>query len=88
MPAEYTCDKCGSQDGAQEDWDGEILCSYHKAEKEMSSEMRAYIEKRDWVKRIHFKDLCERRERIAKLKAFLTKHEPDAPQAQSGSDEN
>lgn len=77
MPADYFCDKCNSQDGAQEDWDGEILCSRHRAEKELYFEEVEYKNRRDWVKRIHFKDLCERRERIAKLKAFLTQLAPD-----------
>lgn len=71
MPAEYTCDKCGSPDGANEDWDGEILCQLHQAEKDLRSEISAYKNKRDWVKRIHLKDLVERRAKIAKLKAII-----------------
>lgn len=34
MPAIYSCDKCGKPADGQ-DWDGQILCDYHQAQKEI-----------------------------------------------------
>jgi hypothetical protein len=75
MPAKYTCDKCGSTEGASGDLDGEILCSYHQAEKKLYYEEVEYKNQRDWVKRIHLRDLAERRARIAKLKEFIAEQD-------------
>lgn len=71
-----TCDKCGSKD-AHPDWDGEILCGFHRAEKELRDEIRQYQAKREWVKSIWLKDLQERRKRIAELRAFLKDNAPE-----------
>ena len=76
MPAEYSCDKCGSTDGAHENWEGMILCEFHSKERELYYETVEYKNKRDWVRRIHIKDLIERRKKIAELKAFFAEHAP------------
>jgi uncharacterized Zn finger protein (UPF0148 family) len=75
MPAIYTCDICGAPD-ASEDYDGRILCTYHRAEYELKSLKGVYREKRDWVKRIHLAELAKMRYEISRLERVIAENKP------------
>ena len=70
MPKILTCDKCGAED-ATEDYAGQILCDYHRAEVDLRGLRRAYAEKTDWVERCWLSELAEMRKEILRLEDFL-----------------
>ena len=78
MPAIYYCDKCGKE-AYGEDWDGQILCEYHrliKRESELESEIE---EEKKWLYDTHFKHLKEKMKKLRnvriRIKEFTNKSE-------------
>jgi len=71
MPATYTCDICDSDDGAYEDWDGEILCEYHRKQSELRSLEIEYQEKKKRVKECWISELVKMRNEIKELRDYL-----------------
>ena len=67
MPKDLYCDKCGSSENATEDYDGAILCDYHRAESDLFYLKREYSQKRAWVKSVWISRLVKMRKEIREL---------------------
>jgi len=74
MPKDLFCDKCGSSDGATEDYDGYILCDYHRTEYDLQDLRRAYQNKRQWVKDCWLSELAKMRKEISELESKLKEY--------------
>ena len=85
MPKELFCDKCGSNKGADEDYDGYILCEFHRAEYDLASAKHQYKDKRDWVKSVWFTQLHNMRTEIRRLECLLTTLAQDQPLAEGNA---
>jgi hypothetical protein len=83
MPKDLFCDKCGSPEDADEDYDGYILCGFHRTEYDLRSLRDAYKEKRAWVKSCWLSELDKMRKEISRLEILLTKYAPDVASASS-----
>lgn len=75
MPKVMTCDICGEPD-ADEDYEGTILCTYHRAEKILRSLKSQYQEKREWVRSTWFTELVKMRKEIARLEQAMVDNPP------------
>lgn len=75
MLAIYRCDKCGALNST-EDYDGNILCEYHRAEHDLYSLRRKYKEKSEWIEKVHLAPLGEMSDKIQTLELYLTEHKP------------
>jgi len=70
MPAIYTCDICGRED-ASEDYNGVILCSYHRVEYDLKCLKQSYEEKLQWLKKTHLLELINYKKQIKEKEAWL-----------------
>ena len=71
MPKQLSCDKCGKTP-ANEDYEGNVFCEYHRAEHRLANLRRDYEEKRKWVERCWLSELAKMQREIANLERFLT----------------
>jgi len=52
MPAIYTCDVCGKED-ATEDYNGSILCKFHRAIYDLEQIRAEYISQKKWMEAVY-----------------------------------
>jgi len=71
MPKLLSCDRCGEMP-ANEDYEGNVLCEYHRAEYDLITLRRKYEERRRWVERCWLSELAEMQREIVTLEQFLT----------------
>ena len=76
MPKDLYCDKCGSPENATEDYDGAILCDYHRAESDLFYLKREYSQKRAWVKSVWISRLVKMRKEIRDLEKKIDRLNP------------
>lgn len=74
MPKVLYCDDCNSQDGVSEDYEGVVLCRFHRAKYDLKHRLREYKEKREWVKSVWLSELANRRQEILRLQNILKEY--------------
>jgi len=74
MPKIMTCDICGAKD-ASEDYNGDILCGYHRDLADLSYAESEYKKKRQWIIDVWITELRERKKKINVLKKIISDYE-------------
>jgi uncharacterized Zn finger protein (UPF0148 family) len=69
-----TCDVCGAPN-ANEDYDGVVLCVYHRALSDLEKAKEEYKEKRKWIINVWLVKLREQKEEIERLKKIIADYE-------------
>jgi hypothetical protein len=79
MPKYLTCNKCGSSEDATEDYEGEILCGLHGAEKELRHLRVEYKELQKWVQDCWLSKLEKMSKKISSLEIRIEQYVSDKP---------
>lgn len=72
MPANYYCDKCGKPANGM-DYDGDILCVFHRAVKERHELEREYLTLISWLKETHLLHMRDLRRKIKECQVVIDK---------------
>jgi len=77
MPKRLYCDQCGSEEDADEDYDGAILCGRHRAEKNLRDLRERYRERREWVRSTWLAQLRHMRKEISRLESVVKEYDQE-----------
>jgi len=79
MPVKYTCDICGSDEGASMNCDGDVLCRRHHIEHDLALLRSEYQDRRQWVREVWLSRLANMRKEIAVMEKELQQYDAVTP---------